>query len=466
MHRNRTWPLAVMLGRTQRNRILPIDGNASEARRQLQGLTTGRSYLDIIVIGDSNGGFDGTTASRGFSGGWWETLLDASQFNTKEYGTGLGEASGVSAGGFFPLNGANGENTTSQFSVSIIGSAGGTVWGKGSALASGTLDSIYYQGTSGYELYFPGRVKDFAYLVSTASSTYEGTWVALNTNASYPNALNSDMAATCRFNYAVPAEAGVTPRFVSWVYRSVGGDVAAQTTHSVPNVTEDIVLNHVDRSWAAGSGRGKIYGVFAANTTSRGPLAMLFRSFFRSGTPGFSLTNLTSYGGASPETIGKTFSDDLGCKYTTIKTYLKVLVDRQRTAGGDGEILVFVNMGTNGTNPTTTSPMTYPVAARTIINQFKKAWAELGYATTRLNFVFTATAAWTDYNPEPTYSALVSSLSGIEGVCCVNINKFAPQSYLVANSMYAGTSATPQAHLSPAGYKDVARKIIQEILSN
>jgi len=466
MHRNRTWSLGLTLWRTQRNRVLPVDGSASEARRQLQELTSGRGYLDILVIGDSNGGFDGTTSSRGFSGGLWETLLDANQFNTQEYGTGLGETSGVSTGDFFPLNGANGEATTSQFSVAIWGSAGGTVWGKGSVLAGGAFDSIYYPGTTGYELYFPGKVKDFAYLVSTVSSTYNGTWVALNKNASYPNALNSDMAATCRFNYAIEAEAGSGVRFVSWVYRSAGGDVAAQTTHNLGNITEEPVIGHVDRTWATGSSRGKIYGVFAANTTSRGPLAMLFRSFFRTGTPGFSLTNLTSYGGASPETIGKTFSEDLGCKYTTIKTYLKVLVERQQTAGGKGEILVFVNMGTNGTDPTTTSPVTYPVAARTIISQFKKAWAELGYPTNRLNFVFTATAAWTSYNPEPTYAALVSNLSGIEGVCCVNINKFAPQSYLVANSFYAGSSATPQAHLSPAGYKDIARKIIQEILSS
>jgi len=148
------------------------------------------------------------------------------------------------------------------------------------------------------------------------------------------------------------------------------------------------------------------------------------------------------------------------------------VVERQQAAGGKGEVLVFVTMGTNGTNPSTTSPVTYPIAAKTIISQFKKAWAELNnndnlsYKNSQLNFVFTATPAWTDYQPQATYNALVSSIGGISGVSCVDINKFAPESYLVANSFYANSSPTPQAHLSPAGYKDVARKIIQEIISS
>jgi hypothetical protein len=439
----------------------------------LQQLVNGQGYLDILVIGDSNGGFSGTTSSRGFSGGLWETLLDTAQFNTQEYGTGLGEtAGGNSATDFFPLNGANGENTTSQFSIGIRGTAGGTTWGRGSVLGTSDLQDIYYPGTSGYEIYFPGATKDFAYLVSTVSSTYDGTWVALNKNISYPNAIDSDMAATCRFTYVLPASAGSSVRFVSWVYRNAGGDVVAQTTHNLSNTSFQAAIGNIDRTFSTGSGRGKIYATFAANTTSRGPLGMLFRSFFRTGTPGFSLTNLTSYGGASPETIGKTFSDDLGCKYTTIKTYLKCVVERQQAAGGKGEVLVFVTMGTNGTDPNTTSPVTYPIAAKTIISQFKKAWAELNdndklsYKNSQLNFVFTATPAWTDYQPQATYNALVSSIGGISGVSCVDINKFAPQSYLVANSFYAGASPTPQAHLSPAGYKDVAQKIIQEILSS
>ena len=147
--------------------------NGSYAARMLRDLNGG-GYVDIMVIGDSNAGFDGSTGSRGYSGGLWEALQDSTGWNRKEYGTGLGEAAANASVDLFPFNGANGENTTSQFSVAVRGTTGGTTWSRGSAMTS-AADSIYYPGTAGYSLYFPfsapnTNTKDYAYLASTASN--------------------------------------------------------------------------------------------------------------------------------------------------------------------------------------------------------------------------------------------------------------------------------------------------------
>ena len=440
-------------------------GSGAMAGQMLRDLKGG-GYVDVMVIGDSNAGFDGSSGSRGYSGGLWESLQDATGWNRKEYGTGLGECAANAGADTFPFNGANGENNTSQFSVAIRGTTGGTTWSRGSALTS-AADSIYYPGTSGYSLYFPFSApttitKDWAYLASTASNVYNGTWVALNKNASYPNALDCDQAATFRSTY-IAFGSQSTAQVQTWVYQvSPLVSVATQQTDTLYNASATPVVQSIERDYASGT-RTKMYAVFAATTSDKGPLGALFRSYYRKSVPGFSVTNFQNYSGGTSQQIGQSMSDSVGCKYTTIKTYLRELVTRQRNAGGPGNVLVFCNMGTN--DGTTSAATNYPVAADTIISQFNKAWNELGYPTGQLAFVLTATAAWTSFDPEPTIGNLRASYRGNPQVCVFNINSVAPQSYLVANSYYQGSSSTPAAHLSGPGYKAVAKLILDGVAS-
>jgi lysophospholipase L1-like esterase len=438
----------------------------SIAGQMLRSMRNG-GYVDVVVIGDSNAGFDGSAGSRGYSGGFWEALQDASLWNCAEYGTGLGEVAANATVDLFPFNGATGETSTSRFSVTVRGTAGGTAWSRGSAMTSAG-DSIYYPGTAGYSLYYPFtapnyNVKDYAYLASTASSVYDGTWVALNKSASYPNALNCEHAATFRLTYLAFASQS-TAQINTWVYQvSPLVDVAAASISTTYNASGVPVVGSIERNYGASVGRTQLFATFATTTANKGPVGVLFRSYYRKNTPGFSVTNLQTYAGGTSQQIGLSMSDSVGCKYTTIKTYLNELITRQKSAGGVGRVLVFCNMGTN--DGTANAATNYPTAADTIVSQFNKAWNELGQSPDNLAFVLTASAAWTSFDPTQTVAALCSLYGKNPQVTVFNIDAVAPQSYLVANSYYAGNSATPQAHLSGAGYKAVANAILNGVAS-
>ncbi len=448
--------------RSQTEQLFMLNNSGFVAGSMIRDLLAGR-YLDVFVIGDSNAGFDGTTTTRGFTGGIWESLQDSAQWNLQEYGTGLFETGGTSAVSLFPTNGATGENNTSQASVDAFTSTGGTTWSKGSAVTS-SLDSVYYPGNT-QKLAFAGagNFKDFAYLASNASNVYASTWAALNYNASNPNAMNSRSAGRFRMTYAAPSAASSTAQVQTWVYKTAGGDVVANTMNVIGNSpTAGVILQGaLDVGYAADAARGKMYAVYAASTSDRGPLGIIFRSYYRTGTPGFSATNWQTMSGGTSQQIGLSFSEADGCRVSTIKTYFTEAVARQRLAGGSGSILVFVTMGTN--DGTASSATNYPVAAQTIISQCNKAWQELGYPQGQLGFVMVASCAWTSFDPNPTTQALRSAFQSNPQVCILDINEIAPQSYLSANLFYAGGVSTPAAHLSAAGYKAVANRIVQKV---
>ena len=447
--------------RSQPEQLFSMNNSGFVAGSLIRNLLAG-SYLDVFVIGDSNAGFDGTTTTRGFTGGIWESLQDSAQWNLQEYGTGLFETGGTSGTSIFPTNGATGENSTSQASIGAITTTGGTTWSKGSATTS-SLDSVYYPGNT-QKLAFAGAgvFKDFAYLASNASNVYDGAWVALNANASYPNAMNSKSAGVFRLMYAAPGAATSTARIQTWVYKTAGGDVTTNTLHTIGNPSVgSIATGNIEASYADDESRRKMYGVFGATTSDRGPLGLIFRSFYRTGTPGFSATNWQTMSGGTSQQIGLSFSEADGCRVSTIKTYFSEAVTRQRAAGGTGNILVFVTMGTN--DGTANSATNYPVAAQTIISQCNKAWGELGYPQGQLCFVMVASCPWTSFDPNPTTQALRSAFQSNPQVCVLDINEIAPQSYLSANLFYAGGVSTPAAHLSAAGYKAVANRIVAKV---
>jgi hypothetical protein len=417
------------------------------------------NYLDVFVIGDSNAGFDGTVTT----GGFWESLQDASQWNCREYGTGLFEPGATNGVTVYPTNGATGENNTVQGMADAITTTGGTTWSRGSAVTS-LLDSVYYPGNT-QKLAFPGTgiYKDFAYLSSTVSSVYHSSWVALNYNASYPNAMNSRVAGVYRMMYAAPGAASSTAQLQTYVYLVSGSvPVTTNTMNFIGNpAVGAITVDNLEASYEADASRGKMYGVFGVTTSDKGPLGLIFRSFYRTGVPGFSTTNWQTMSGGTSQQIGLSFSESDGCRVSTIKTYFQEAVTRQRSAGGAGNIVVFVTMGTN--DGTANSAVNYPVAAQTIISQCNAAWNQLGYPQGRLGFILAASCPWTSFDPNPTTQALNASFQSNPQVCIVDINDLASQSYLSANLFYAGGVSTPAAHLSAAGYKAVANRIINKV---
>ena len=439
----------------------------------LSQLASGAGWLDILVIGDSNAGYSDATGARGYSGGLYDALLDTSGLNVKEYATGLGEPI-ASSGTNYLRNGATGENQTAQF-MAVAATASGGTWGSATAFSGSPLSSVFYPGSSGYELRFPatGITKDAAYLDTTANNgAYNSNWFALNADTTnYPNALNCNHAATFAIHYAVLANQA-SARMQGWVYQVSGGTTIAGNAGftSVANATGSVVTGTVKYSYGAAS-RSKLYGLYSLSGTN-GKLGVLWRSYYRTQQPGMSITNLQAYSGGTTVQIAGSFSESTGCKRSTLKTYLKYLVDRQTECGGAGCVLVFCNMGVNDQNellPTST----YATYATGMVDQFTTAWAELGYARDRLAIVLTVShgySAETPFDPAETYLSVKNALSGRQDVTVVDINTLYSASALSAQSLYTAPSgsgsSTGNAHLAKAGYKAIANAILRKVISS
>jgi len=435
----------------------------------MRSLLSGKDYLDILVIGDSNAGYSGdVTGARGYSGGFFDSLYSASGFNIKEYATGLAEP-GTSALTYI-FNGSTGETYTSfAGTIQTIDTGSNTnSHVLRSSLSDTEFDGIWYQGTPVFKLKVASVAKDISILrTTTANSTYNTAVMALNYNTTedlYTNALSCRDAASFEVYYAVGANQSSLLR--GWVYKDADSStLAGNNSGQTAPVSETPFLKKLTYSWAADASRGKIKALYDMGS-SRGKIAVLWRSYFRTGVPGASITQLQCASGDTTLTIANSFSDSVGCRKSTIKTYLQYLVDRQKTCGGSGNIMVFVNMGTNDAGASI-APQAYTDNASSIINQFTAAWNDLGYPASKLAFVLTVSHAWTFYDPSTTYAIAAGAFKSNPAVTCYDINAAFPASYLSSQAYYtsgSGTGSSVQdAHLARVGYRAISTAIINAL---
>jgi len=437
----------------------------------MRSLLAGQDYLDIVVVGDSNAGWSSdVTGARGYSGGFFDSLYSASGFNIKEYATGLAEP-GTNALTYL-YNGSTGEAYTS-FAGTIQTTDTGSNTNSHvirSSLSDTEFDGIWYQGNVGTKLKVASVAKEISILrTTTANSTYNSSVMALNYNTAqdhYTNALSCRDAASFEVYYAVGANQSSLLR--GWVYKDADASTLAgnDSGKSYQNLLLDsVALRKLTYSWAADASRGKIKALYDMGS-SRGKIAVLWRSYFRTGVPGASITQLQCASGDTTTTIANSFSDSVGCKKSTIKTYLQYLVDRQKTCGGSGNIMVFVNMGTNDAGASI-APQAYTDNASSIINQFTAAWNDLGYPASKLSFVLTVSHGWTLYDPSTTYAIAAGAFKSNPAVTCYDINAAFPASYLSSQAYYtdgAGSgSSTQAAHLARVGYRAISTAIINAL---
>lgn len=417
-------------------------------------LLAGTGYADVFVIGDSNAGnFDDATA-RGWSGGFWDALAQNRSVN--EYGTGLYETAAASATNI--KNGA--PYDANEYAVGAIqtGTSYGTAWSRnfnGTTERTSLLSSIWKRG-----LKYPGVNKDFAYLESTSTQAYNSaSWLSLNHNSSIATQISCQHAVTARWLY-VGGTSQTNARATIWAYKTAGGDVSASSNTDVHNSTASAVIQRVSRSIAADASRTKYLATYGANTTGRGPLACIMRHIFRSGVPGFSVTNLHTHDGGTCQNIADALSESTGCGVATLQTYFQEAVTRQIDAGAAaGRVLVFISMGIN--DGTTNSATNYPTHVASIISQLKTAWSNAGYAPGGLGIVCVASHPTATYDPTDTNTAGAAAVAGDSQVRFVNLASLGvTTSYLTSNSYYSGVTT---AHMNRSGYRAVSDLILTAV---
>jgi hypothetical protein len=151
----------------------------------------------------------------------------------------------------------------------------------------------------------------------------------------------------------------------------------------------------------------------------------------------------------------------VGCGLATQKLYLDCLRKTQIAAGGKGRVMIFLNMGTNGT----ANGALYAQDAALLISQLKTAWGQTGAPADDLVFVLTATAEWSGYNPASASAGAKALASTEANVVAYSLaNDFGVNQESLSGALaYAGGVATPQAHLSIDGYYLIVEQLMLQL---
>ena len=425
-------------------------GGGSQVKSIMTDLLDGTGYCDFFVIGDSNAGNFDSTGARGYAGGLWDSLAIDNGVN--EYGTQFAEAGASSATNL--LGGAPSSANFGRAAVTLS-TAYGNVWSKhytGTANKTTLLDNIWKRG-----LKAPGVNKEAAYLESTSVQAYADTWMKFGHNASVSNAFSCQHAATFRL-VVVGGINQTTGLIRTWVYSTgAAPEASAQANNDVHNSTSSPVIQIIDKSWSANAARVEQAATFNANTNGKGPVICLMRSIFRSGVPGFAVTNLQNIDGGSTTNIADSLSDSTGVGSVTLATYFKQAIERQTTAGATKKrVIVFINMGIN--DGTANCTANYVTNTNLIIAQCKTAWATAGGVASDLGIICTVSHSTSTFSPVGANGAASASLVGDSVVHFVNITP-------TGTSYSAYYSPVTQAHLTVAGYRFAVNLAFQAIMT-
>ena len=422
----------------------------SQVKSIMTDLFEGTGYCDFFVIGDSNAGNYDATGARGYAGGLWDSLAIDNAVN--EYGTQFAECgSNVTT----QLKGGAPSSGDYGIAKTIISTTYGNVWSKhytGTANKTTLLDSIWKRG-----LQSPGATKEAAYLESTSAQAYTDTNMKFGHNSSVSTALSCQHAATFRL-VLVGGINQSTAVVRTWVYALVSGaDASAEANNNVYNATSTPTIQILDKSWSASGTRLAQAATFNANITATGPVICLMRSVFRSGVPGFAVTNLQNYDGGTTSVIAASLSDATGCGSLTLATYFKQAIERQTTAGATKKrVIVFINMGIN--DGTATCTANYVTKTNLIIAQCKTAWASAGGVASDLGIICTVSHSSSTFSPEGANVAASASLVGDPVVNFVNITP-------TGTSYSAYYGPITDAHLTAAGYRFAVNLAFQAIMT-
>jgi hypothetical protein len=203
-----------------------------------------------------------------------------------------------------------------------------------------------------------------------------------------------------------------------------------------------------------------------------GPFACLYHSIIKQAGKGFCSNTLMYQGGRTPTQV----ADQLEYSDELIDSFLKELRERQVSAGGSGRVLVFVNMGINGS--TNDNGVAYIAAANRIITRIQERWVTTGGLLANLAFVFSVTHPTQSSGSESTWATnRVGVANGVNAwapgaagnTCVVDMASYYSAYRLNTENLY---DSGGQAHLNATttsqanGYDAAAGVIIASLLAS
>jgi hypothetical protein len=472
-------------------------------------LMAGSDSLDIVTIGDSNGGNNDYGYTLGLD------RVFAQYFGLNMYATPLFSAGnrfiGSTSGNTAILTdnlAGNGNALRTADTDNTAGSTGtGSVRQMGVFTDSGDIDALknHLVSPSTYPTYWstqvnvgasmiqPGRWMHLPSCIATGL-TYGGTGT---TNAvRFLNARAPLLYGTADFQYRVVHgtwASGSTSNGKFKLRASTGGG----TTYAIDSGFRDTITGSLGYATATlpisginnfGSGND-LYGTWdgGASPSSNlvtGPFAALWMSMVRMSRLGYSVTSYTTSSGATTAQI----ADIVEGSDKMLDAFLKELRERQIAAGGSGRVLMFINSGVNGAE----TASTWTTAADRLVSRIMSRWLGTGGAQSQLAVVFSVThpvtstysgsgSAWFTARTAVASAAQSWARSNSANNCTyVEINNMfsatklfygmQPDNTLRSTTLYANNT-TDQIHLSTSfstwnnGYDIVSAGIVASLLA-
>lgn len=441
----------------------------SVPRRMLTDLIDHQSHLDFVILGDSNATFS-ADGSRGYAGGFFDELT---RRGVPLFATGLLPTATSGTGTAYPLMGLTGESTTAASSVTVNDSARVRDGWRRASTAGISLEA-FNLGSQIAPLRLEGRAMDWAYLPEDADvQGHAPEWIGLAPSAPGSMQFGSQCSGALRLLVArMPCANANKERSPLRLRLSEGSAYGRAAAPSVAVSTDPMgptQLAVCEAPYPANAQRGKLFATYAVDDGSAGPVGILLRSLYRTDrVPGFAINVLQNFSGGTSSQIAASIADDSGCGLATLKTYLQELRSRQIAAGGQGRVLVFMNMGINNASATTESSPEALCAsdASRMITQLDRAWRALGYPETDLGFLVTAShdGGIARFRADIASECLRRAMAGNRRVSIVSVDALTPGAFLASQRMFAGNESRPNAHLNASGYRTIAERVFERLI--
>lgn len=428
---------------------------ATVANQFVQDLILGLDSLDVVVIGDSNGGYSSAApVSAGMTGGWEDALLARS---LKPYSTALYPVGYTTAGQNYHMGNRSTLGIVANQCAIGTGQSGPAFTSLGSASGVTAVNSLWNSGSGAL---LPASVPlDWCYVASGQSGNNSGQ--RLSIPASSPLGIKNRLVYRIGSITLNTGSGSFKP--VIYVNGSgstlvTGASTSSNTGTIGYQVTETVLQADASRTLELSFSRFGANAAYNADVT--GPVGFLFESVYTA-IKGFAVNCLSYYSGATTGQI----SDGIVAAGDTVKTYLKEIRERQVRAGGSGRVLINIYTGVNDVSAATLPA--YATKVDAMIQHIQSKWIALGYSMDDLAFLVVTTHPTASTDTMTTARNLGRSLAYTQAgqqTTFVNLPEVTPHATLSGSTLYANGSgvatSTGGPHLVKAGYLAVVNGLI------
>lgn len=419
----------------------------ARVRQFLVDATSGVDSVDIVTIGDSNTGYsEGGIPIAGWTDGLCEAMVRA---GIPRYATPLqpisppGISFGVTSWNSPMLLGASSDPNFPAVSVSGTDFAPESIRDglRGATIPNGPV--IRPTGVPFDFAWIPAQQHAFS-----ASSCGLYLW----TSPSFP----VEGPLTFRVVHSVQPASGPVGHFTLMWLGSDGQLLCPPELHttigqesgwhaSELSLQSDPLRTSPIRGTFGGGGRGQ-------GASIRGPCGLGLSSVYRP-VRGFAVQSLDFHGGATMTQV----ADDLAAMpQATVMTWLREIAERQRSAGGTGKALFFIQ---GGINADVGLPDSWGSAIIRMKSVLKNAWLALGNSESSIGFVIMVSHAPTlDDAALSSLREYSRSLASVESdVCAIDLSLLTNATECSERGWFSPNGSV---HLTADGYVGIANRIV------